>query len=269
MKKIVLLLLLAFLMPVKAKPEAVTHLESLSPRKVARRHFKRLYNGVVHRLHRSSPVNPGLPQLREIYDRARLGMAISDHLPTLFAEALAMKPATIVELGVRGGESTYVFGRIGQLLPSTTIVSIDIKNCKPLQPYNNWHFVRDDDIQFAGKFVDFCSQRGIKSAIDLLFIDTSHLYEHTLKEIERWFPLLADHTKVIFHDTNMHRVYFRKDHSIGYGWDNERGVIKAIEDYFGTRFNESVDFVDFLKGWLIKHYAHSSGLTILERLLKE
>jgi hypothetical protein len=49
-------------------------------------------------------------------------------------------------------------------------------------------------------------------------------------------------------------------------WDNERGVIRALEGFLGTSFDEKEDFVDYRRGWLIKHHAVCSGLTILERI---
>jgi hypothetical protein len=100
----------------------------------------------------------------------------------------------------------------------------------------------------------------------VLFIDTSHLYEHTVQEIEHWFGYLNEHAKVIFHDTNMRVLYFRKDGSTGVNMDDHRGVIAALEHYFQLRFNERRDFVDLHNGWLIKHHANCSGLTILERI---
>ncbi len=50
------------------------------------------------------------------------------------------------------------------------------------------------------------------------------------------------------------------------GWDNERGVIRALEKFFDKRFDETRDFVDFKNGWLIKHNHRCNGFTILERV---
>ncbi len=99
----------------------------------------------------------------------------------------------------------------------------------------------------------------------MLFIDTSHLYEHTKQEIASWFPFLATNARVFFHDTNLKQVYFRRDGTMGLGWENERGVIRAIEEHFGVSLPEKRDFVDAREGWLIRHYANSSGLTVLTR----
>lgn len=50
------------------------------------------------------------------------------------------------------------------------------------------------------------------------------------------------------------------------GYNNQRGVIAALEVFFGTTFNERRNFVDVVNGWLIRHYASCSGLTILKKL---
>ena len=71
---------------------------------------------------------------------------------------------------------------------------------------------------------------------------------------------------MLFHDTNLGEVYRHSDGSLGMAWDNERGVIRALEGFCGTSFDEKEDFVDYRRGWLIKHHAVCSGLTILERI---
>lgn len=53
---------------------------------------------------------------------------------------------------------------------------------------------------------------------------------------------------------------------MGIGWDNKRGVIRALEEYFGKSFNEKKDFIDFRNGWLIKHHSCCNGFTILEKI---
>ena len=55
-----------------------------------------------------------------------------------------------------------------------------------------------DDCEFDPIFKNV-----IKEPVDVLFIDTSHLYEHTVRELAAWFPLLANKALVIFHDTNL------------------------------------------------------------------
>jgi hypothetical protein len=200
----------------------------------------------------------------EIIAHASERTDISDHLGTMFVESTAVRPALIVELGVRGGESTFVLERVARLF-GARLVSVDIQDCARVSSYPERDFVRCDDIVFASQFPDWCQERDISPVIDLLFIDTSHELEHTVQEIVHWFPMLSDRAKVFFHDTNMKRVFTRRDGSLGLGWRNKRGVIAAIEHYLGRRLNETHDFTCFAGEWLIKHHANCSGFTVMER----
>jgi hypothetical protein len=87
-----------------------------------------------------------------------------------------------------------------------------------------------------------------------------------VEELRLWMPYLSAKSKMILHDTNMKRVYRRADRSLGLGWDNDRGVIRALEETLGVKFNEAEDFVTVSGGWLIRHWAHCNGLTVLEKL---
>lgn len=226
--------------------------------------FSRFYNAIA------APSNKSILQsdshfLNEIAAHAqRTRTDISDHLTTLFIEALAAKPRLIVELGVRGGESTFVLERVARLT-NAKLVSADIEDCSGSSSYADWTFVQMDDIAFARTFPSWCAERNITPEIDVLFIDTSHLYDHTVQEIESWFPLTSSHAKVLLHDTNMRSIYFRRDGSMGVTRNNNRGVIAALEQHFQKKFDERTDFVDYRHGWLIRHFANSSGLTVLEK----
>jgi cephalosporin hydroxylase len=223
-----------------------------------------LYNAVVNL--RRPPILPEADsvELEEIRVRARNRTDISDHLPLLFGEAMQAKPRLIVELGVRGGESTFVFERVARLCDSV-LLSVDIEDCSLVSAWDRWHFVREDDVAFAERFEAWSREHDLEPVIDVLFIDTSHLYEHTKQEIAAWLPFVAEDGRVFFHDTNLKPVYFRKDGSMGLGWQNDRGVIRAVEEHFNVRFDEKHDFIDARDGWLIRHYANCSGLTTMHR----
>jgi len=217
--------------------------------------------GFVERLNRGA--------LRKVVEDIREHVSvkktdISDHLETIFTECLDIEAKLIVELGVGDGESTFVFERLAKLW-GAVLVSVDVEDCRRVSSYKQRIFVRQDDIAFAATFDQWCRNKRIDPQIDILFIDTSHLYDHTVSEIGSWFPLLAERAKVLFHDTNMHEVFTRKDGSKGQGWDNERGVIRAIEDYFGGPFNEEKDFIESRNGWIIKHYSYCNGFMIMDR----
>src|SRR5581483_4044210 len=164
-------------------------------------------------------------ELREIGELASAPSDINEHLELIFAETLLQQPKLIAELGVRGGVSTFVFERAARLC-NASIVSVDIDDCSTISSYENWHFYRGDDVQFAASFPEFCRTRGLEPSVDLLFVDTSHYYEHTVQEIAAWFPFLSARGKAIFHDTNLRTIGPRKDGCFDLSWDNQRGVIR-------------------------------------------
>lgn len=231
----------------------------------ARKRLRTIYNFFLDLKPRKSFVPSYSQMLNEIRQQALQRSPTNDHLVTLFIESLIMRPKLIVELGVARGGSTFVFERVGQLT-AAEIISVDIKDCSNASSYKDWIFIHKDDIEFAGEFKEWCIKKNIEPKIDILFIDTSHYYGHTVQEIANYFPLLSDKAKVFFHDTNLGNFFFRKDGSLDLGWDNERGVIRALEDYFHKSFNEKEAFIDIIDGWLIKHDPFCNGLTILEKI---
>ncbi|MDG1476885.1 MAG: class I SAM-dependent methyltransferase [Vicingaceae bacterium] len=234
--------------------------------------FKSKYHGLQlrHTLHNAFVSSPkkgaytDSDEYNKIVDHAVERSDINEHLTTIFNAGMAQKPKLMVELGVRSGESTFVLEKVAKLCDAT-LVSDDLDPCINASAWKKWFFVQQDDITFAKEFPDFCAKNNISGKIDLLFIDTSHLYEHTVQEIASWFPLLADNFTVIFHDTNLVDVYHRNDGSIGIAWDNDRAVIRAIEEHYNTSFDESKDFTTTVDGVKVTHYANCCGLTILEK----
>lgn len=160
---------------------------------------------------------------------------ISDHLTDLYMATVLQRPRLIVELGVRDADSSRVLGKAAEECDAL-LIGVDILQCD----YHDMPkavFCKMDDVRFAKRFKEFCSM-----TIDVLFIDTSHLYEHTVDEIGAFFPLLSSEALVAFHDTNMATQYYRSDGSKGSAWNNERGVIRAIEEYFNTKMDETCAF---------------------------
>jgi predicted O-methyltransferase YrrM len=198
---------------------------------------------------------------------------ISDHLPTIFSEIIAASPKLIVELGTRGGESTKTILAAAKH-SDATVLSIDINDCSGVEIADDfkssWHFVQADDVAFEKEsFRGWCSSHGFEPEIDVLFIDTSHLYENTRAEIQAWFPHLSPRATIIFHDTNLNRTSRTYNNTIlNIGWENQRGVIRTIEELLGKKCNEHEFFVAVNGEWLINHYPNSFGLTVLKRLTR-
>jgi cephalosporin hydroxylase len=203
-----------------------------------------------------------LAQIRQLASRPT---DIDEHLELIYTEALLARPAVIVELGVRGGTSTFIFERVANSCRSH-IVSVDIEDCSAISSHPRWHFYQGDDVQFAAQFQEFCRTRNIPPAVDLLSIDTSHIYEHTVQEIRAWFPLLSQPAKVMFHDTNLKLFGPRRDGCFAISFDNQRGVVRAIENFLNVQIQEHRQWVDSVDGWLIRHWPNCNGFTILDRI---
>lgn len=245
-------------------------IESLSAFMTAGRYrnviFLQLLSGYNAVIGRDSYVPPtDLEDFAAVQDQARRDTDIADHLPTIFSETVRAEPDTIVELGVRDGESTAVFEAVARDC-GADLISVDIDESRYNSDYEGRSFVQTDDVEFAERFDEWCGNRDVSSRIDLLFIDTSHLYEHTVEEIDAWFPYLADDGVALFHDTNLSNIYRRRDRTLHTAWDNDRGVIRAIEEHLDCSFNEKRRFTTVCSGFLVEHHPHSNGFTSLSRV---
>jgi len=205
-----------------------------------------------------------IKELNEIREKSLILTDINEHLETIYNETVKAQPKLIVELGVRGGESTFVFERAA-LISESNLLSVDIEDIDFKSDYEKWQFYRGDDIELGKNFTKFAKENNLPEKIDVLFIDTSHQYKHTVDEINTWFKHLSDNGIVLFHDTFISTIFRRKDGTIGGGWNNKRGVIRAIEEYLKTKFDEKQPFVTTVKGFEITHHPYCNGLTILKK----
>lgn len=199
---------------------------------------------------------------------------ISSHLPILFAQCIKKNPQIIVEAGVRGGESTIAFSKIAAYCKAQ-LIGIDIADCsKSYTKLKNAQFLLMDDLNFPD-YYKTCDKYKDKK-IDIIFIDTSHVYEQTKKEIEAFVPLLNTDGCLIFHDANVtplenHTTYVRINGTKEGAPGNPIGeVCRAIENYFGISFNPNtytnVFFEKDAVSWHFLHYPFCNGLTIIEKV---
>jgi cephalosporin hydroxylase len=220
------------------------------------------------RWHQSLPS----PVLREALGQwATSASDMHDHLGTIFREAVAARPRLIVELGTRGGISTRALLAAAELTDAH-VLSVDIADCSriglPERLRGRWSFVQSEDVAFANKpFAQFCAARGLPASAAVIFIDTSHEYAHTCAEIAAWMPRLTTPGVMLFHDTNMGMGWYRKlNGKVEPGGNRTRGVIHAIEEFLGRRYDERTFFADLVGGYLIHHVPWSSGLLVLWKL---
>jgi hypothetical protein len=194
-------------------------------------------------------------------------LAIHTSLKDIYREACEVAPRLIVELGVsKEALANKVLVRVAELFDSV-FISCDLYDFTDACKYSQWYFVQAHDLDFAKVFGEYCASIGVNPEIDLLFIDTDELYPHTLQEIEAWFPYLARFGTVMWRCTNLQRRLIYEDgSSTNLGWNNERGVIRAIEEYLGEKFDETILFNHPVKDWRVRHWPWGGGLTIMSRV---
>ena len=233
-----------------------------APGTVLRRSIE-IYNRAVLAL--TPPPSPDLPtDLREIQVRARAVNDISHHLTALYHHAVEPAPRLLVELGIRGGDSTFVLSRVARRT-GATLVSVDIDDCSDVCDDPAWIFIQEDDLSFAARFPDWCAGRGLPPLADVLFVDTTHAYVQTRAELEAWMPFLSPAGRAIFHDSNMGGLYRRRGGTVGLAPSNQRGVIRAIHEFLDASFDERRPFQGTLGGYRVWHDPLCNGLTVLRR----
>lgn len=136
---------------------------------------------------RTSPLTPAAAAFAERYVQ---WSDIVGHLPFLHDTVIGLDAQVVVELGVRSGNSTAALlaavERTGGHLWS---VDIDAPNL----PFDSdsWTVIVGDDLAVADQ---------LPETIDVLFIDTSHTYPHTLAELRLYGPRAS---VILLHDTDL------------------------------------------------------------------
>ena len=135
-------------------------------------------------------------------DRLSRPSDIQEYLPFLYEQAHSRPGCCIVELGTRNGNSTLAF-LAGVAESGGTVWSVDVDNIIlnddgmwRWQNARNWRFIHGSDM-------DEGVQAMLPEKIDILFIDTSHEYEHTLAELRTYIPRLTPDGIALLHDTKV------------------------------------------------------------------
>lgn len=122
---------------------------------------------------------------------------IQESMPFLFETARELG-GPIIELGTRGGRSTSALlaglesSNLGGDLWSVDIGDIYVPAWWHTYPL--WHFLHADDMSTD-------AQEWLPAEVPVLFIDTSHTYDHTLAELRTYVPRVKPGGKVLMHDT--------------------------------------------------------------------
>ena len=138
------------------------------------------------------------PARAEYERRLQAASDIRDHLPVLYGHAARRPGVRILELGVRSGNSSSAFLAALEDSPAPGCLwSIDVNDPDVPGEWHGlpyWRFLRADDLSAE-------ALRWAPESVDVLFIDTSHEYGHTLAELRAYAPRVARGGIVLMHDT--------------------------------------------------------------------
>jgi predicted O-methyltransferase YrrM len=119
---------------------------------------------------------------------------IQGHLDYLAEAVIDVDARAVLELGVREGVSTIAL-LYGLLVTGGHLWSVDTDEHQLVGTYPHWTFLVADDRSPTAR-------AATPLALDLLFIDTSHEYDHTLTELRTYAPRVRPGGRVLLHDTD-------------------------------------------------------------------
>jgi predicted O-methyltransferase YrrM len=134
----------------------------------------------------------------EYQGRCGVWSDIVDHLPTLHATVMRYAEPAVIELGVRSGNSTAAFLAAASQVDGH-VWSVDIQ--LPQAP--GWWWETKLWTPIVGNDLDPAVLARLPEQCDVLFIDTSHAYDHTLRELRTYAPMVRPGGVVLCHDTEL------------------------------------------------------------------
>lgn len=127
------------------------------------------------------------------YNRSSDGS--DSHLITCFALAVSIKAQNILELGVRGGNTTLAFlSAAKQTGGNVESVDINPTNFRcPRELESMWKFSQSDSIKFLENIPH-------GHVYGMVYIDDWHSYEHVARELELLTPHVNKSSIILLHD---------------------------------------------------------------------
>lgn len=119
---------------------------------------------------------------------------INEHLPTLYRLTVNHQARHVVELGTRTGVSTVAF-LWGLQATGGRLTSIDVDGRPDIGDHDHWTFIQGNDLD--------PEVFGQLAPAELVFIDTSHVYEQTLSELHLYRWLVKPGGSIVCHDTEL------------------------------------------------------------------
>jgi cephalosporin hydroxylase len=149
---------------------------------------------------------------------------MQDYMPLLREVTRTRPGARVIELGTRTGNSTLSL-LTGALQSGGHVWSVDPDLCDqdpdgmgPWADDRHWTFIRGDD-------QDPAVLAQLPRKCDVLFVDTSHHYDHTLNELGLYLPRVVPGGIALFHDTLLQGIE-------NYQWDKPLSPVwTALDDH--------------------------------------
>lgn len=191
-----------------------------------------------------------MEDILKLIEKTRSGNGDSDkHLMCLFGIALGLNAKTIVELGVRNGDTTLPLSIAAQCNDGH-LYSVDINDCTSELPYylkEHQTFIKSDAIEFLENWND-------KKTIDLVYIDDWHSYDHVKKELEVLDRLVSPSTVILIHDLMYGGTepFYHSDITLKDGQWGNGGPYRAVAE-----LNQQF--------WEFSTLPYNNGLTILRK----
>ena len=154
---------------------------------------------------------------------------VQDCLQRYHETAARYPEVAVLELGTAAGNSTSAF-LAAAVKTGGHVWSVDlVANPMAPQPWTvaerwtasgYWTFIVGDDM-----YVEVPDRK-----FDVLYIDTSHTYDHTLAELRRFVPMVAEGGTVLMHDTHL-EVYGGEPGPPKPGPDSPYPVTRALDTF--------------------------------------
>jgi len=134
--------------------------------------------------------------IEDLIKKTLTGSGDSDkHLMFLYSMVIGSHAKTIIELGVRGGDTTFPLTLAAKetdgMVYSVDKQKISFSLPEELHKYNKFY------LQDA---VSFLNDWDVDKNIDLILIDDWHAYEHVKAELEILDKLVSPSTVILLHD---------------------------------------------------------------------
>jgi hypothetical protein len=195
-------------------------------------------------------ININNDKINLLINKTLSGNGDSDrHLMTLFSIALSSKAKNIIELGVRGGDTTSPL-LLAAHLNEGTLHSVDIEKTNFIPDktlIKNWKFYQQDTIKFLENWK-------VSTNIDLIYIDDWHAYNHVKKELNILDILVSPSTIILIHDLMYGNTcpFYHTDLTLKEGQWAEGGPYRAVAE-LNPQF------------WEFSTLPWNNGLTILRK----